>query len=199
MAALNFAALKYSVEISYHHLEPGHTHNEGDSIHATIERHDRHQEIYTKVEYLERLRTAKQEPPPHRVSDMSQEMIYDLKSLVKKQTWAKDLNNQQIKWSKVRAIEVDPTKTGMFFKNQYDDDFTALKTNAKKGHPVNVAMYPLTPAYTALIKLRPLKQKHLCQLCTKGAIPEKYHPFYQQLIATSPRMRLQRYRSKRLN
>jgi len=30
--------------------------------------------------------------------------------------------------------------------------------------------------------LKPLKQKHLRQLCTSGAIPEEFHPYYESLL-----------------
>lgn len=47
LAMLVYASCKHNVSIKLSFLEVGHTQNEGDSVHATIERHAKGRKIYT--------------------------------------------------------------------------------------------------------------------------------------------------------
>ena len=48
--------------ISHYYLEAGHTQNEGDSMHAVIERASKHVNIYTPMQWYTLASSAKWEP-----------------------------------------------------------------------------------------------------------------------------------------
>ena len=89
-----------------------------------------------------------------------------------------------MKWSKIKVMEARPEQPDtFFFKYEYDqEDFSALKLNKKKGHPINPKTYVPPRAYNAPIPLKSLKKKHIRELCMSGANTEKYHPFYDQFL-----------------
>lgn len=69
------AAKKYQIKICHRFLEKGHTQNEGDSVHALIEKTARGREIYSPDEWYSLVRWAKINDKPYKVLEVNQDMI----------------------------------------------------------------------------------------------------------------------------
>nr|XP_026497999.1 uncharacterized protein LOC113402096 isoform X2 [Vanessa tameamea] len=93
-----YAAKQLSIDIKHTFLEKGHTQNEGDSIHATIEKASRYKNIYTPSEWSSLIRWAKVKGAPYNVIDVSQNMIFDFKKMQASVcfNWTKNSEGQQI-------------------------------------------------------------------------------------------------------
>jgi len=66
--------------ISHYYLQRGHTENEGDSMHSTIERAARRVNIYTPMQWYAVVASAKRQGEAYSVVEMADEMK-DFKSL----------------------------------------------------------------------------------------------------------------------
>lgn len=89
-----FASVKYKVTIKHRFLEKGHTQNEGDSIHAAVERKSKGLEIYTPEQWCEIIKTSKQRGEAYQVIKVTRDMIFDFKDLVKNQNWRIDTHKR---------------------------------------------------------------------------------------------------------
>ncbi|KAF2886755.1 hypothetical protein ILUMI_19421 [Ignelater luminosus] len=74
-------SMNYNIRITHNFMEVGHTQNEGDSMHSTIKRCDKHVSIYVPSQWYVVARTACKKKPYH-VKEMNQNDFYDLKDLV---------------------------------------------------------------------------------------------------------------------
>jgi len=173
--------------ITHKFLERGHTQNEGDSMHATIEKAIGKNSVYTPDQYYMIARTARQ--TPYKVHEMQD--FYNFKTLTENyNNWTIDETGKKVSWKVVRVLEVrkdDPNT--LYYKNNYCDEFTRIRLNrAKRGgkggskskdleneilHPLNTsgASRPISDA----------KYNDLIGLCRKQAIPKAYQQFYHQL------------------
>ena len=64
---LVYASAKLNIDIKYSFLEVGHTQNEGDSVHATIERYSRGRKIFTQNEWSSIITNAEKTSPTYEV------------------------------------------------------------------------------------------------------------------------------------
>lgn len=176
------AAVKFEVKIAHRFLEKGHTQNEGDSVHSTIERNSRRQEIYSQEEWCSVIKTARTGKHPYVVTEITQDQIFNVKDIIKDQNWATDDQERKVAWSKIRELTVDFQKP---FQVNFRYDFEGIEHTMfinKNRQLVNLKTLQLQKAYDSTIPVPILKVKDLLSLCNNGTIPTKYHDFYKSLV-----------------
>ncbi|CAH0399478.1 unnamed protein product [Chilo suppressalis] len=125
------AAITFEVTIHHCFLEVGHTQNEGDSVHALIEKTVKNKLIYTPFEWYCLVRWAKQTGKPYVVEELQFTNFFNYKALLKG-NWVKSTNGDKVQWNKIREVLIkpeDPYK--LFYK--YDlaaDDYHVLCVRA---------------------------------------------------------------------
>ena len=183
LAALLKIAAKLKARIIHRFLEKGHTQNEGDSVHARIERFTRNDEIFVPAEWYEKIRQAKRSKTnPYRTYEVSQEAFLDFEELANKLNFLKEVTGEPFKVSQVRETKFDGDKPGVLqFKYSFDEEYRTLSTN-KQGHPVNLVTYELRPTYSGPLGCPKERIADLKELCAKQIIPRKYHDFYNSLV-----------------
>lgn len=97
-----YVTMKYKVNITHRFLERGHTQNEGDSIHACIERASKGKELFIPEDWYQLIENAKKEGKKYKVERMTQNLILDFKPLVDDNLWKKDSKGQSVAWQKVK-------------------------------------------------------------------------------------------------
>lgn len=183
-AMLLWLSVTSVIKICHTFLEPGHTYNEGDSVHATIERAAKRKEIFDLNEWVELIESAKVEEPAYQVKLLKRNDIKDFKDLVMKQNWEKDTTGKKISWNKVKVVEAGYDGDGIVgIRYSYDGPKILLDTTQRRGHPVNLKTYRPPCAYKETIPIKEKTLKHLQELCRGQNIPAKYHPFYEQVFA----------------
>ena len=66
-----YASNKYHIDIKHTFLEVGHTQNEGDSVHAQIERYARGRKVYNTEEWCDIIKSSKISDPKYTVINVS--------------------------------------------------------------------------------------------------------------------------------
>lgn len=118
------AAVRFNVEIRHRFSEVGHTHNEGDSMHALIERKSKAISIFSPADWITIIKSAKSTKQPYVVIEVQQEHIFDLKDLVNKQFWELDVKGKKIALSKIREIYVKgDCENTVLFKYDFTQDY----------------------------------------------------------------------------
>ncbi|XP_047035469.1 uncharacterized protein LOC124641446 [Helicoverpa zea] len=73
------AAKEFGVTVTHRFMEKGHTQNEGDSVHALVERESERRMIYVPDEWFCLVRWAKTEGMPYNVREMTSRDFYNFK------------------------------------------------------------------------------------------------------------------------
>lgn len=183
-AMYRFASSKFNVKITHRFLEVGHTHMEVDNMHGNIERSAKGKEIFDESEWCRTIKNAKKNPDEeYTIVKLGEDwQVLDFKPLVNAQNWKTDAQKKNIKWTKVREIVFDPaTPQTVSLKYDYKGDFITLNVS-KRGRPVNFKTYQPPSAYLSRFPLPENKVADLKSLMKSGAIPTKYHSFYEELI-----------------
>lgn len=87
------AAKEFGVTVTHRFMEKGHTQNEGDSVHALVERESERRMIYVPDEWFFLVRWAKTEGMPYNVREMTSQDFYNFKDLLANRNWIKDVRN----------------------------------------------------------------------------------------------------------
>lgn len=105
--------------------------NESDSIHAQIERHSKHIDVYTTGQWAATIRGAKKKSPFYKVTEMEQEDFLDFKSFSTQLiNMSKTVKNEVVNFLKIRKYTV--FKNNHSFYISYSMDEEALKMNLLK-------------------------------------------------------------------
>lgn len=101
-----YASATLKVTIVHRFLEVGHTQNEGDSMHATIECAKKGKVIYVPSQWVTLDRCAKLNKNSYLVFEMSNEDFLNFKPMVENAdlNWKKSTNNEIVKWNNIREI-----------------------------------------------------------------------------------------------
>lgn len=181
-----YAASIYKVTITHRFFEKGHTQNEGDSMHATIECAKKGKIIYVPSQWITLVRCAKLNKNLYVVYEMSNEDFLNFKPLVenKELNWKNSTTKEIIKWNNIKEIMVS-YKTPFILKIKYDYNamhfFTVDIISTKNyGRHQKRTSFPIK-AYEGKIPIEHLKKNDLVSLCDKGLIPSMYHNFYKSL------------------
>lgn len=179
-----YIAHKLNVSIKHTFLEKGHTQQEGDSVHALIERSSKSKMIYTPLEWFSLVRWAKQDGKPYNVIEMKHTDFFDYKQLLTGRNWAKNINGAIVKWNKIKEVRISSQDP---FKIEYrydlaDSNFMtiAITTNTRRRQR-NRNVVEISPAYPNHQSISKAKYDDLMDLCNSGIIPGTYHDFFRNL------------------
>lgn len=105
-AMWEYASSTLNVNIKHTFLEKGHTQNEGDSMHATIECSKKNKTIYIPAQWITLVRCAKIYGKSYEVFELSYEDFLNFKPLVENSllNWKTSTDKKVIKWNNVKAI-----------------------------------------------------------------------------------------------
>lgn len=190
-AMYRLSSTKFNVKIVHRFLEVGHTHMEVDSMHAAIERKVKYEEIFDENEWVDHIKNSKKSSDDnpanaYEIIKVGEDLqVLSFKQLVEAQNWKYDTERKEIKWTNVKEIHFDPTTPKLVsIKYDYNGDFITLDTS-KKGRPVNLKTYKPPNAYMYRFPLPQNKVEDIKFLLKCGAIPSKYHSYYQGLLDVS--------------
>lgn len=187
-------AKKLKIKISHKFMEVGHTQNEGDSVHANIERSAKRKLIYTPNEWYTLVRWSKTNEPSYEVYELQQNEVYDFKAHLDTKEWSKNTENEKISWTDIKEIFVDYTSDGhdhtediIYYKNRLSQErykilncgiqnCTRVTRNTQSASITCEEV--LVPAYNKPLPLPALKVRDLQYLCNKGLIPQRHHNFF---------------------
>lgn len=182
-----YASFTLKIEITHRFLEKGHTQNEGDSMHATIENAKKGKSIYVPEDWIALVTSAKINGEPYRVQTVRSEEFLNFKPLVENDNmnWKIQTNKDKVLWSQIKELSTsyrNPFQFEIKYKLNCTDTFNVslLKTKNKGRFQPRVE-----PAQAYLEKLRIDKAKlaDLLSLCQMGLIPTEHHGFYKSLVA----------------
>jgi hypothetical protein len=169
-------------------LEKGHTQNENDSVHATVEVAKRKPEIFVPHQYFSLVRAARKNNEQYHVHEMAQCHILDFKDLASKlPSTPKHADGRPVKWRQIRQISVQketPDKAFVAYGHREALQEVELFRRTRR---CNKLGDDPKPAYDELLAISRAKFKDLQSLCAANAIPHVYHQFYTELKHTGTR------------
>lgn len=180
---------QYCASITHKYLIVGHTQNEGDSMHAQIEKNKnlilKNPEggIFIPHQWITTIQTAKKTGHPYTVVEMTTNDIFDFKTYSNDvaKNWTHNTNSEKVVWNDIHIFKV--SAEGLYYKYRYnDDDFKEInfigKTMRRKK---SLGCSNLIKAYEEPPGIPKDKMKHLMDMCKSNAIPPKYHEYYNNL------------------
>lgn len=180
--ALNKFGLK-SVEHKY--LIAGHTQNENDSVHSTIENVSRNKEVYSTSQWAATIRSARS-GNGYQVKEMSTADFFDFKLVAENlKNFELDENKEKVYLSDIKIMKIiteEPNKVE--FKTDYDQTTfrkmnLSCRLNLKSSdNTVCARNINLVNIRKNLIPISRQKYEDLVTLCASGIVPRPHHIFY---------------------
>ena len=164
-------------------LEPGHTQNEGDSMHSVIEKAKQGVSLFCLEQFYLIVRMAKMSGKEYKVKEMTTSDFYNFKELVNKyaKSWIQKGDGSTIIWRHVRFLKVIKGFPGkIWIKRSYNGEYEVLdlfrrvRGTRKEICGVEVPRIPNKPRVISILH----DFKYLCE---KMAIPKYYHGFDDSL------------------
>ena len=169
----------------------GHTENEADTVHSTIERAKNDKKVYLPSEWpvvLQNTPTERFDIITHTLNFSS---FYDMKEMQK--TYRNFRINEEgetaLNWFNVRVIKVRKGSSNLWFKNNYGDDVYKHVNlmQVGKGRRMEDKVYEipkLINAYDSPIPIKRAKYDDLIDLCSgdEPVIPSRHHRFYRNIV-----------------
>lgn len=187
--ALNFACAHFQLRtITHTFLEKGHTENENDSVHATIERKVRNIEIYSPEQWYTAVRTSRTSKEPYIVIEMACTDFINFKEMASKvRNLSVDDSGDKVFWSKVRqvvAMAEDPS--ALQIKTCFNGLPQRLDLNRRKRESEGTIDACKLKIQKGMPKpgISQLKKRDLMSLCTSGQIPTVYRKVYESLTVS---------------
>lgn len=180
-----------NVEVTHRFLQTGHTQNEGDSMHACIEKNMKNKTLYSPDQLYEVIMNSKVQNK-FVIKEMNQNDFYNLKSQVTtSKNWSQDTNGHKVFFSKIKEIKTSPDAPNkLLFKYDFESEYLVLDTTnrttttrtrkSNNANAVDVNELPL--AYAQLLPISDALFKDLISLCNTNAIPLHYQTFYRNLL-----------------
>jgi hypothetical protein len=183
LAMLVYIITKFDIDyIKHHFFESGHSQNENDSIHATIERAKKGKEIYIPEQYITLIQGARVSKSPYKVIAMNHTLFRDFRVTASQmKNFDFDIDGEKVCWLKVNEFYI--TKQDPFlvkFKYSHSDPgyktFDLMRKYRGKSVPQLDA-----PNVQRTLTLSKSKYEDLSKLVSKNLIPANYHTFYSGL------------------
>lgn len=177
-----YAAKMYNVSITHRFLEKGHTQNEGDSVHALIERVSKSRIIYTPDEWRALVRWAKTDNNPYKVKNMQQNCFFDFKHQVTNKLWNKNSKNEKIQWNQIKEVRVNKNETNkLYYKYDHNeiDNYDCLIVGSSTRNSSSLPL--LKPISNALYKISKDKYNDLIHMCNSGVIISEHTNYFKSL------------------
>lgn len=196
MSMYLFAVKRYPHinSITHKFLVKGHSQNEGDSVHATIERQVskslRSGPIYVPQQYVTIIRGAKKSGKLYQVKELNYEEFFDLKDLAAKSGFnvLKNPNGELVKVSDITILRVEKEfPFRVLYKTSFSEtDFKVIEIKkARVSSTRSSNEFPIIPelksAYNDKQKIKDKKKEGLSKLMEKNIIPKYYSQFYKNL------------------
>ncbi|CAH1644093.1 unnamed protein product [Spodoptera littoralis] len=125
-----YAAKLFDITITHRFFETGHSQNEGDSMHACIEKNLKNKVLYTPDQIYSIILNSKITGEKYRIKELEQSEVYDLKPLVEDKYWRCDKDGNVIRWADVMEVSVVDTQANkLFFKYNFEDSYSELDIN----------------------------------------------------------------------
>ena len=176
--------LKNITSITHNYLEVGHTQNENDAVHSTIERVSRRACLYTPQQWSAVIATASSKKS-YNVTEMEMKDFYDFKTTSNYvRNFETDEDGERIRWNKLRSMKFDSQNPDMMhIKYNFDEDASCVNLMKAPRMTRQAAHdYPkLNHLYSTPVPLSSAKYKDLMTLCRKKLIPESHHAFFKAL------------------
>lgn len=168
VVAVNLFAVQHFEKINsieHKYLIPGHTQNEGDSVHSVIERHikkaRRSGPIYLPQQYYTLIQTAKKTGKPYKVIELTYRDFLDVKQL------AADMGVKVTNITEMRLLKFEKkSPTNLFFKKFYGFPEYETETIAGRRRSTKFIFY-LKPAYSDRVGITEKKKNGLLDLILK--------------------------------
>lgn len=167
--------------ITHKYLITGHTQNEGDSVHSTIEKEIkralRSGPIYVPSHYAQLIRTSKKRGDPYHLNELDHSDFFAIKDLVLQL----NLTFASVRISEIKVFQIEKTHpTKLKYKNSYEDSEFNYTDISKRNNSPKV-LPGLKKAYKGSLKIKENKKKDLLQLVNEHHIPKVHAPFYNSL------------------
>jgi hypothetical protein len=174
--------------ICHKYLEKGHTFNENDVVHSTIENSSKNMQLYTTSQWATLIESSRRSHP-YKVKLMSLPDFYNFKTVSELfLNFDKDSCQEKVVWNKIRKIKLTiENKTAFFFKYDYDGnwhrvDLMERKTRQSNRPDVSIPDHiQLSALRNDLTPITRLKYEDLVSLCIRDIIPRAHHIFYALL------------------
>lgn len=166
--------------------EPGHSQQEGDSMHSTIERAARNIQVNTPTEWSFLCQLARKTPKPYKVITLHHDSFIDWTSLAnhnKDTARYHTVTGDVVEWRKIKWFRyTKQTPNSIFFKYEYDDtDFQEINIKKSVGRPQHLSAEDLPKAYKNRLPISWVKYNDLMDLCKTRVIPAEHQWFYADL------------------
>ncbi|CAH1099616.1 unnamed protein product [Psylliodes chrysocephalus] len=173
--ALLHLSKKKKITIIQKYLVPGHTQMECDSMHSTIERKLRNQEIYTPAGYLSACKSARRHPKPYSVEYLRHTYFKDYSKLSFFTSIRPGVRVGDATVNNLCALKY--TNEGLlYFKTNFNHDWLQL---IKRNNKQVTGTEEIPQLYNAPLAIKKSKYEHLQDL--KKEIPHDFHLFYETL------------------
>ncbi|KAE8740383.1 hypothetical protein FOCC_FOCC014121 [Frankliniella occidentalis] len=177
------AAAKCNIKITHRFLESGHSYSEADSMHARIENESNRREIFTPEEWITLIEEAKQDGKKYIINKLLNENVSDLHFLVDRHNWEYNTNLEKVSWSKVREVAVDwKSPNTVFYRYDFREPLKTVRVTMQDGSDLDLKSYVAPNAYQSRFPLSAMKKRDIRFLCSKLAIPSKYHSTFDQYL-----------------
>lgn len=174
------------VSIKHQFLVVGHTFNEGDSAHSSIENASRKIEIYTPSQWAATIRTASRKRDFIVKEQMTSDFV-DFKEMAKcLPNLDLDEERNRVKWMSIRSLELTSSEPDIV-KIRYCCDGEVIRMNVNKRMKRSTGQFQRVT--TSSVELKSIdavpisedKYKDLCKMCDKNFIPKAHHDFFRNL------------------
>ncbi|XP_060809417.1 uncharacterized protein LOC132903927 [Amyelois transitella] len=167
-------------------LIKGHTQNEGDSVHSTIERQIKRMlragPIYVPDQYINAIREAKKKGNKYNVVEMSHKEFYDIKK-IQEYKLTKNTEGAIVKVSDIKIIKIEKGDSNNNVRVYYKESYSEENYKEIKLIKIPRARPQLLPLYTSKLPLSDNKKKDLKDLIKKNAIlPYYVSSFYNHIL-----------------
>lgn len=180
------------LSITHKFLIKGHTQNEGDSVHSTIEKQIKLSlkagPIYTPAHYAQIIRDSKKKAPFYNVLELCHKDFLDFKNFTSHigNNFNTNDEGEVISFSDIKVLKVYKHKLGSFdYKLSYaEKSFKTITLRRRKSRndlDPTIDDLVLKPAYKKPCGISDKKKQDLMKLFKKSHIPNAYYPFYQNL------------------
>ena len=187
--------------ICHYYLEKGHTENEGDSMHSTIESAAKNVNIFSPVQWYTVASTAKKSGEKYKVVEMEGQMK-DFRGL--SDVYLKG-SQRNIRWTDIKCLKVEKANPDSLFvkasfgcddykeiqfagKQQVSDDESdqdsSAETEATRNQRDQTKKNNL-PELDSESLVTVAKKNDLLWMCEQLIIPKDYHSFYKNLSVCS--------------
>ena len=171
-------------EINHIFLESGHTQQEGDTMHACIERAAKNVPVFTIEGWRTICLLARINPFPYIVNVIDDHKYWSDfhqlgEDLIKNKK--KSTDRTTVLWNKIKYIRVCKDAPSLvYFKYDFESNFKSFDIRMGSGN-ASESELQLKKAYPKRLPLAAAKYKDLQDLCKSLVIPRIHHDLYKNL------------------